>query len=133
MSWKSSSNAPPPSRSTHGGAPLHRKMTAYETAPLAFQAPQIAMSRAGLWVATAQVGVGPLQAALIAGGLWLVHQTATARENQHHARHEETLTARAQPGEALQQPGEALHAVRERTAPRSSPLGMIDLTRHQRV
>lgn len=43
------------------------KMTEYETATLASQAAQIELSRAGLWVAIAQVGVGLLQAASIAG------------------------------------------------------------------
>lgn len=115
-------------------------MTEYETATLAFQATQIEISRAGLWVAIAQVGVGLLQAALIAGGLWLMHKTTTARENQHQARHEETMTALTQQGQALhalgealgqqnealrqqnesmKQQGQALHALIERTAPRS--------------
>ena len=94
-------------------------MTEYETATLAFQAAQIEISRAGLeisragsWVALAQVGVGLIQAALIAGGLWLVQKTTSAREDQHQARHEETMAA-------LAQQGEALHALIERTAPRS--------------
>jgi uncharacterized membrane protein YciS (DUF1049 family) len=87
-------------------------MTEYETATLAFQAAQIEISRAGLWVAHAQVGVGLIQAALIAGGLWLVQKITSAREDQHQARHEETMAA-------LAQQGEALHALIERTAPRS--------------
>ena len=96
-------------------------MTEYETATLAFQATQIEISRAGLWVAIAQVGVGLLQATLIAGGLWFMHKTTTARENQHQARHEETMTALAQQGEALKQQGEALHALIERSAGREHP------------
>ena len=87
-------------------------MTEYETATLAFQAAQIEISRAGSWVALAQVGVGLIQAVLIGGGLWLVQKTTSAREDQHHARHEETMAA-------LAQQGEALHALIERTAPRS--------------
>ena len=94
-------------------------MTEYDTAPLAFQAAQIEIgragleiSRAGLWVAMAQVEVGLIQAVLIGGGLWLMHKITTAREDQHQARHEETMAA-------LAQQGEALHALIERTAPRS--------------
>ena len=80
-----------------------KNMTEYETAI-------IALRETGNYIA---LGVGLLQAALIASGLWIMRKAATYRDKQH----EETMTALHQQGEALHQQGEALRTLIARTAP----------------
>ena len=79
-------------------------MTEYEIAILALR-------ETSNLIAGAQVGVGLLQAGLIAGGLWLMRKAAVARDDQH----EEAKDRHAETMEALRQQGEALRALIERT------------------
>ncbi len=72
-------------------------MTEYETVALTVQ-----------W---AQVGMSGLQALLITGGLLLMRQSASHRDQQH----EETMTALRQQGVALQSVGEGIREMIART------------------
>ena len=93
-------------------------MTEFETATIAFQ-------NASLWAAYAQAGVaglvGLVQCLLIAYGLKLVQRSNADRQRQTdlaEKRHEESMLALHQQGEALRQQGKALETLIERTAQR---------------
>lgn len=85
-------------------------MTEYETASLTLQG----------YALIAQVLIGAIQCALIAGGLWLMRKAAITRDGQHQEakdQHQETMEVLHQQREVLHQQGEALRALIERTAP----------------
>ena len=85
-------------------------MTEYETASLTLQGCAL----------IAQVLIGAIQCALIAGGLWSMKKTFNTRDGQHQEardRHQETMEVLHQQREVLRQQGEALRALIERTAP----------------
>ena len=93
-------------------------MTEFETARIAFQ-------NASLWAAYTQAGiaglVGLVQCLLIAYGLKLMQRSNADRQRQTdlaEKRHEESMVALHQQGEALRQQGKALETLIERTAPR---------------
>ncbi len=93
-------------------------MTEFETATIAFQ-------NASLWAAYTQAGiaglVGLVQCLLIAYGLRLMQRSNADRQRQAdlaEKRHEESMLALHQQGEALRQQGRALETLIERTAPR---------------
>ena len=121
-------------------------MGEYETASLAIQEATLVLQREGLIAAYVQAGaallVGLVQCGLIAWGIKKVDASNQRRERQEaqaEARHEETMLALQQQGEALrtlrereeaqaearheetmlalQQQGEALRTLIERTAP----------------
>ena len=121
-------------------------MGEYETASLAIQEATLALRREGLIAAYVQAGatllVGLAQCGLIAWGIKKIDASNQRRERQEaqaEARHEETMLALQQQGEAmrtlrerqeaqaearheetmlaLQQQGEAMRTLRERTAP----------------
>ena len=92
-------------------------MGEYETASLAIQEATLALQREGLIAAYVQAGapllVGLAQCGLIAWGIKKMDTSNQRRERQEaqaEARHEETMLA-------LQQQGEALRTLIERTAP----------------
>ena len=121
-------------------------MSEYETASLAIQEATLALQQQGLIAAYVQAGaallVGLAQCGLIAWGIRKMDASNQRRERQEvqaEARHEETMLALQQQGEALrtlrerqeaqaearheetmlalQQQGEALRTLIERTAP----------------
>lgn len=97
-------------------------MTEFETATLAFQQASL---EATYWATYVQAGiaglVGLVQCLLIAYGLRLMQRSNTDRQRQTdlaEKRHEESMLALSQQGEALRQQGKALETLIERTAPR---------------
>ena len=99
-------------------------MGEYETASLAIQETALALRQQGIWAVYIQAGaallVGLMQCGLIAWGINKMDVSNQRRERQEaqaEARHEETILALQQQGEALKQQGEALRTLIERTAP----------------
>ena len=100
-------------------------MTEFETATIAFRSATIAFRNASLWATYTQAGIaglaGLVQCLLIAYGLRLMQRSNADRERQAdlaEKRHEESMLALHQQGEALRQQGKALETLIERTAQR---------------
>lgn len=97
-------------------------MNEFEAATIAFQSASLA---ATYWATYVQAGiaglVGLVQCLLIAYGLKLMQRSNADRQRQAdlaEKRHEESMLALHQQGEALRQQGTALETLIERTAPR---------------
>ena len=97
-------------------------MSEFETATIAFHSASLA---ATYWATYVQAGiaglVGLVQCLLIAYGLRLMQRSNADRQRQTdlaEKRHEESMLALHQQGEALRQQGKALETLIERTAPR---------------
>ena len=93
-------------------------LTTYEQASLGLQQASIATQQAGndiaLWVGVGQavvaLTVGLIQAGVVGWGIRYMIRMGERREQHHADRHDETM-------EALRQQGEALRTLIERTAP----------------
>lgn len=71
----------------------------------------------GITQAAVALTVGLIQAGVVGWGIRYMIRMGERREQHHAERHEETMAALRQQGDALRQQGDALRTLIERTAP----------------
>ena len=82
-----------------------------------YEAATLATRYAGLWIATAQVGGGLLQAGIVWYGIRAMQRMGATRAREQDQCHEEAMTALNELIRAGQAQTAALETVIERTAP----------------
>ena len=82
-----------------------------------YEAATLATRYAGLWIATAQVGVGLLQAGIVWYGIRAMQHMGATRAREQDQRHEETMQRLDNQHRALEALIAGMETMIERTAP----------------